>query len=104
MPLLNRKAGEQIQRLIVNYKFTQIYGAVQDAKLFSKIDLTLCYWHCELDDKSNYLTTFITGNGRYCWLRFPIWVKTQFRDFSEEVNESLPDLKGVACNVGDILA
>ena len=36
-----------------------ILPELANAKLFSKVDLTHGYWHCELDEESSYLTTFI---------------------------------------------
>ena len=74
-----------------------------EAKLFSEVDLAHGYWHCELDDKSSYLTTFVTGNGRYRWLRLPFGLKVSSEIFQRKLNESLAGLKGVACIADDIL-
>ena len=77
-----------------------ILPELANAKLFSKVDLTHGYWHCELDEESSYVTTFITGNGRFCWLRLP---KVSSEIFQRKLNESLTCLKGVACIADDTL-
>jgi len=42
-----------------------ILPQLRHAKVFSKEDLSHGYWHCELDEKSTYLKTFINPHGRY---------------------------------------
>ena len=59
-----------------------------NARVFSKVDLSNGYWHCELDEASSLLTTFVTPYGRYRWLRLPF---------------DLEGLKGVVCVADDIL-
>ena len=70
-----------------------------NAKVFSKVDLSNGYWHCELDEASSLLTIFVTPYGRYRWLRLP------FRSeiFQIKLNENLEGLKGVVCVADDIL-
>ena len=65
--------------------------------------MTHGYWHCELDEESCYLTTFITGNGRFRWLRLPFGLKVSSEIFQRKLNESLMGLKGVACIADDVL-
>ena len=48
-----------------------------NGKLFSKVDLSNGYWHCELDEASSLITTFVTTYGRYKWLRLPFGTKGQ---------------------------
>ena len=80
-----------------------ILPELANAKLFSKVDLTHGYWHCELDEESSYLPTFITGNGRFRWLRLPFGLKVSSEIFQRKLNESLMGLKGVASIADDIL-
>ena len=70
-----------------------------NARVFSKVDLSNGYWHCELDEASSLLTTFVTPYGRYRWSRFPFGTKVS----SEKLKESLEGLKGVVCVADDIL-
>ena len=70
-----------------------------NAKVFSKVDLSNGYWHCELDEASSPLTTF----GRYRWLRLPFGTKVSSEIFQRKLNENLEGLKGVVCVADDIL-
>lgn len=40
---------------------------MKDAKIFTKADLSLGYWHIKLDEASSDLTTFKTCFGHFCW-------------------------------------
>jgi hypothetical protein len=42
------------------------------AKYFTVFDALHGYWQIPLDEESKLLTTFITENGRYCYLRAPM--------------------------------
>ena len=46
-----------------------------NARVFSNVDLSNGYWHCELDESSSLLTTFVTPYDRYRWLRLPFDTK-----------------------------
>ena len=59
-----------------------------NAKLFNKVDLSNGYWHCELDEASSLLTTFVIRYGRYRWLRLPIDMKVSSDIFQRKLNES----------------
>ena len=74
-----------------------------NAKVFSKVDLSNGYWHCELDEASSLLTTFVTPYGRYRWLRLPFGTKVSSEIFQRKLNENLEGLKGVVCVADDIL-
>ena len=74
-----------------------------NAKVFSKVDLSNGYWHCELDEASSLLTTFVTPCGRYRWLRLPLGTKVSSENFQRKLNESLEGLKGVVCVADDNL-
>ena len=76
---------------------------VRYTKVFSKVDLSNGYWHCELDEASSLLTTFVTRYGRYQWLRRPFGTKVISELFQRKLNESLEGLKGVVCVADDIL-
>ena len=74
-----------------------------NAKVFSKVDLSNGYWHCELDHTSSLLTTFVTPQGRYRCLRLPFGTKVSSEIFQRKLNENLEGLKGVVCVADDIL-
>ena len=74
-----------------------------NAKVFSKVELSNGYWHCELDEASSLLTTFVTPYGRYRWLRLPFGTKVSSEIFQRKLNENLEGLKGVVCVADDIL-
>ena len=74
-----------------------------NARVFSKVDLPNGYWHCELDEASCLLTTFVTPYGRYRWLRLPFGTKVSSEIFLRKLNESLEGLKGIVCVADDIL-
>ncbi|KAK3745274.1 hypothetical protein QZH41_003738 [Actinostola sp. cb2023] len=80
-----------------------ILPELADAKLFSKVDLAHGYWHCELDEESSYLTTFITPLGRFRWLRLPFGLKVSSEIFQRKLNENLEGLLGVVSVADDIL-
>ena len=67
------------------------------------MDLSNGYWHCELDEASSLLTTFVTPYVRYRWLRLPFGTKVSSDIFQRKLNESLEGLKGVVCVADDII-
>ena len=48
-----------------------ILGNMSNAKVFSILDAKTSFWQIPLDEQSSLLTTFITPNGRYKFLRMP---------------------------------
>ena len=48
-----------------------ILGNMSNAKVFSILDAKTTFWQIPLDEQSSLLTTFITPNGRYKFLRMP---------------------------------
>ena len=45
--------------------FDDVLPKLNDAKVFSKLDVREAYWHVRLDEESSKLTTMITPFGRY---------------------------------------
>ena len=74
-----------------------------NAKVFSKVGLSNGYWHCELDEASSLLTTFVTPYGRCRWLRLLFGTNVSSEIFQRKLNENLEGLKGVVCVADDIL-
>lgn len=73
------------------------------ARVFSNFDLKNGYWHCVLDEKSSYLTTFQTPLGRYRWLTVPAGLAVSTEIFQKRLNAALECLNGVLCVADDIL-
>ena len=59
------------------------------AKVFTKVNARNGYWHVQLDDKSNRLTTFDTPFGRYRWKRLPFGVSVASKIFQKRLNQAL---------------
>jgi hypothetical protein len=74
-----------------------------NAKVFTKLDLRNGYWHLKLDEKSSYLTTFITDSGRYRWLRLPFGLSVSSEIFQKRLHQALEGLDGVVCVADDIV-
>ncbi|XP_048576175.1 uncharacterized protein LOC125557547 [Nematostella vectensis] len=99
-----RVLNEALQREIYPLPtIDDILPEFANAKLFSKFDLAHGYWHCELDEESSYMTTFITVNGRFRWCRLPFGLKVSSEIFQRKLMESLSGLRGVVCVADDIL-
>ena len=99
-----RALNESLQRERYPLPTTDdILPELAKAKLFSKVDLAHGYWHCELDEDSNCMTTFITTQGRFRWCRLPFGLKVSGDIFQRKLNESLAGTQGVVCVADDIL-
>ena len=99
-----RALNESLQRERYPLPTTDdILPELAKAKLFSKVDLAHGYWHCELDEDSNCMTTFITTQGRFRWCRLPFGLKVSSEIFQRKLNESLAGTQGVVCVADDIL-
>ncbi|XP_060606617.1 uncharacterized protein K02A2.6-like [Ruditapes philippinarum] len=80
-----------------------ILPQLKSAKYFTKLDCKSGYWSVVLDDKSSYLTTFNTPQGRYRYLRCPMGLKCSQDLFQQKMDECLEGLLGCSVIVDDIL-
>ena len=80
-----------------------ILPKLQNAKIFSVLDLKAGYWHVKLDEESSYLTAFNTPFERYRWLRMPFGINPAAEIFQRRLHQALEDLDGIACIAGDIV-
>ena len=56
--------------------FDDVLLQLENAKVFSKLDVKEAYWHVRLDEESSQLTTMITPFGyRMRWMRLPFSLK-----------------------------
>ena len=80
-----------------------VLPSMNNAKIFSKLDVHEAFWHVELDEQSSILTTMITPYGRYRWARLPFGLKVSSEIFQKRLNESLEGINGVICVADDII-
>ena len=81
--------------------FDDVLPQLENAKVFSKLDVKEAYWHVRLDEESSQLTTMITPFGyRVRWTRLPFGLKVASEIFQRKLNEALEGLDG-CINVAD---
>jgi len=73
------------------------------ASHFSKLDANSGYWQMRIHDECKQMTTFITPFGRYLCNRLPFGISSAPEIFQREMQRVLVDLKGVVCQMDDIL-
>ena len=85
--------------------FDEVLSELSEAAFFSVLDATSGYWSLKLEDKSSYLTTFITPFGRYMYryLRVPFGLNCSQDVFQRKIDETFEGMTGVTAIVDDIL-
>ena len=73
-----------------------------DARVFSKLDVSTAYWHLELDNESSLLTTMITPFGRYKWRRLPFGLSVSSEIFQRNLSQALEGVQSAICIADDI--
>ena len=53
-------------------KIHNLLTQISESKSFTKLDCNSGFWKEKLDPDSNFLTTFITPFGRFCFNRMPL--------------------------------
>ena len=76
-----------------------ILPKLEDAKVFSKLDVRESYWHVRLDEESSNLTLFC----RYRWKRLPFGRKVWSEIFQRKLEEAFASLDGVFSVVDDVV-
>lgn len=76
---------------------------LNNAKVFSLVDVKSAFWTLKLDEESSYLTTFETPFGRFRWLRMAYGLSPAPEIFQSRIHEALSGLQGVHCIADDIL-
>ena len=77
--------------------------ALNGAKFFSKLDLSLVYHQLELDEQSRYVTTFSTHVGLYCYKRLNYGANAAAEIFQYTLQTALQGLEGVKNIADDII-
>lgn len=83
--------------------FDDVLPNLQNAQLFSKLDVREAFWHVRLDEQSSLLTTIITLYGRYRWARLPFGLSVSSEIFQRKLNEALEGLEGSLTIEDDII-
>ena len=78
-------------------------ASIGQAKIFSKIDANSGFWQIPLNAESSKLTTFLTHQGRYRYLRLPQGLCSAPEIFQAEMSRILKDIAGVVIHMDDIL-
>ena len=60
---------------------------LQEAKVFSLLDVRSGFWQVKLDEQSSYLTTFNTPFGRYRWERLPFGICSAPETFQRKMHQ-----------------
>ena len=83
--------------------FNDVLPTLNDAKIFSKLDVKHAFWHVQLDSQSSLLTTMITPFGQYHWTQLPFGLKVSSEIFQRKLNKVLSGLSSVICIADDLL-
>ena len=81
----------------------ELLPKLNNAKIFSCVDVYKGFTNIELDDSSSFLTTMHTPIGRYRWLRMPFGVSLVPEEYQRRQHEALEGLTGVVNKANDIL-
>ena len=81
----------------------ELLPKLNNAKIFSCVDVYKGFTNIELDDSSSFLTTMHTPIGRYRWLRMPFGVSLGPEEYQRRQHEALEGLTGVVNKADDIL-
>ena len=81
----------------------QTLAKLAGAKIVSKLDANSGFWQRKLSLNSKLLTTFITPWGRYCYRRLPFGISSAPEHFHKIMQKILAGIKGVECQMDDIL-
>ena len=81
----------------------QTLAKLAGAKIVTKLDANSGFWQRKLSKNSKLHTTFITPWGRHCYTRLPFGISSAPEHFQRTMHRILEGLKGVECQMDDIL-
>ena len=78
----------------------EILQAMNDASVFSRVDLRMGYHQLELEPESREITTFVTHTGLYRYKRLFFEVNSATEQYQYEIQTAITALQGVQ-NISD---
>ena len=79
----------------------ELLPKLNNAKIFSCVDVYKGFTNIELDDSSSFLTTMHTPIGRYPWFRMPFGVSLGPEEYQRRQHEALEGLTSVVYKADD---
>ena len=76
---------------------------LDNAKIFTVLDVRSGFWHVQLDSALSLLTTFHTPFGHYRWLRMPFGISSAPEIFQRRMHELVEGLTGVEVVADDFV-
>ena len=83
--------------------FETISNTLNGCKVFSVVDMSNCYWHQKLTEKSSFLCTFNSPCGRYRFKRMPFGISCAGEVAQKMVEKHFGDISGALPVVDDII-
>ena len=80
----------------------ELLPKLNNANIFSCVDVYKGFTNTELHDSSSFLTTMHTPIGCYNWLRVPFWVSLGPEEYQRRQHEALKGLAGVVSDADHI--
>ena len=98
------KLNESVKRENVSLPSTdQLLAELDGATVFTKLDCNSGFHQIALHEDSQELTTFITPEGRFCYLRLPFGISSGPEIFHREMSHIVSGIPGVICDIDDAL-
>lgn len=81
----------------------EIRVRLNGATIFTKLDLTWAFYHVKLGEKSRELTTFLSPNGMYRFVRLVFGVNCAPEAFQQVMEDIMKGIKNVIVYIDDLL-
>ena len=83
--------------------FEKISNTLNGCKVFSVVDMSNCYWHQKLTEKSSFLCVFNSPFGRYRFKRMPFGISCASEVAQKMVEKHFGDISGALPIFDDII-
>ncbi len=81
----------------------EMFAQFSEAKIFSKLDVAIAYWHVELAPETRPLTAFLTKDGLFQWNRLTMGLKDSASAFQKVMTQILAGIENIFIYKDDIL-